>query len=267
MRSGERRMLRLPWARGAAWIVLVAAAAASSTACASAPPRGDSIAAEQAQQLAEEMGTAMTPPVIFSREADWFVVEHIAASNDPSRGIRVEALAWSGTSGSGDGAEIDVRITIDVPAHSATRIFEASYGPGSATRCYRYHVVGSRFYDTLKFDEIVCTNDAAPALPVPDPPPALPADAQATISRVLTYATSGSLAADLRVAFPQDFITVESDSVGEVLVAAVGVPSERECIVAVRGADGAIERVGFDPMWIEPGEAGCSTRLYTSPPL
>lgn len=259
-------MLRLPWVRGAAWIVLVAAAV-SSTACASAPPRGDLIAAEQAQQVAEEIGAAMTPPVIFSREADWFVVEHIAASNDPARGIRVEALAWSGTSGSGDGAEIEVRITVDVPAHSATRIFEASYGPGSATRCYRYHVVGNRFYDTLKLEEITCTTAAAPALPVPAPLPALPADAEATITRVLTDATPGSLAADLGVAFPQNFITVESDSVGEVLVAAVGVSSERECIVAVRDADGAIERVGFDPIWIEPGKAGCSTRLYTNPPL
>lgn len=76
--------------------------------------------------------------------------------------------------------------------------------------------------------------------------PALPLDAEGTLTQILSVATTAqSLNADLKRAFPQDFITIEWAASEDELVAAVGVPSERDCLVFVRHADGSIERVGF----------------------
>ena len=49
------------------------------------------------------------------------------------------------------------------------------------------------------------------------------------------------------------------------LVAAVGVPPERDCVVVIRTPDGDTRRIGFDRAQLEPGETGCGTALYTRP--
>ena len=227
---------------------------------------GGSLAADQAEAVARQIGADMTPPVLHDREAAWLVQEDVARADDPERGIHVEALDWSGRSGEGEGARIDVRITVDVDATTAATLGESSTEAGSATRCWRYAVVGFRYYDTLGLDEIECTDEPAPAAPTAVELPALPEDAEALVTQVLTAASPESLAGDLEAAFPQDSVTTESDVDDGELVAAVGVPAERDCLVMVRDAAGTVTRQSYDPVWLEPGELGCSTMLYTSPP-
>ncbi|MET8230378.1 hypothetical protein ABZS77_06845 [Micromonospora sp. NPDC005298] len=70
----------------------------------------------------------------------------------------------------------------------------------------------------------------------------------------------------MRAAFPEQRVTVDTTTHEGVLVAAVGVPAERDCLLPIRTAGGAVESPGYDPTWLEPGETGCRTGLYTSPP-
>jgi hypothetical protein len=36
--------------------------------------------------------------------------------------------------------------------------------------------------------------------------------------------------------------------------------------VVIRTPDGSTKSIGFDRIWLEPGEMGCGTGLYTHPP-
>lgn len=60
-------------------------------------------------------------------------------------------------------------------------------------------------------------------------------------------------------------IDVATNDRGE-LVVAVGVASARDCVLRVRAESGEVTQPAYDRIWLEPGELGCSTRLYTSPP-
>lgn len=253
--------------RTAAGIVLALGVALAATSCSTAS-KGDSVAADRARDLADQIGVDLAPPVIRTRDAGWLVATHVVRRDDPSAGVHVDALRWSGSSGTAPGAQIDVRIRIEEPSHTATTIGEASYEAGSATKCFHYDVVGYQFHDTLVPKEISCPAVTVPPTPTPTALPALPDDAEALVDTALTASSSSrSLRAALRAAFPQSFITIDTTRTDDgVLVAAVGVPEERDCLVAVRGADGAVQRIAFDPVWIEPGETGCATALYTNPP-
>jgi hypothetical protein len=39
-----------------------------------------------------------------------------------------------------------------------------------------------------------------------------------------------------------------------------------DCLLMVKRPDGTIDLPGYDRIWLAPGELGCSTDLYTSPP-
>lgn len=253
--------------RAAAGIVLALGVALAVTSCSTAS-KGDAVAADRAQDLAEQIGADLAPPVIRTRDAGWLVATHVVRRDDPGAGVHVEALRWSGSSGTAPGAQIDVRIRIEEPSHTATSIGEASYEAGSATKCYHYDVVGYQFHDTLQPKAISCPKVSVPPTPTPTALPALPDDAEALVGTALTASsTSKELRSALRSAFPQTFITIDTTRTDDgVFVAAVGVPEERDCLVAVRGTDGVVQRIGFDPVWIEPGETGCTTALYTNPP-
>lgn len=230
---------------------------------------GEAAARRAVQEVAEEIGEQLTPPVIRVREADWLVVNEVASHDDAERGVRVEPLSWSGTTGPADdgaGARITVRITVQLPAKTSSTLFGESYAASSATRCYRYGVIGFRFFDTLQFEEIACTSEAAPALPTPETIPALSEDAEAVLGAVLRDATAEDVDAAVADAFPQPEVTTQTEVVGGELVASVGIPVERDCLVMVRRVTGVVERLAFDSEWLEPGELGCSTRLYTAPP-
>lgn len=254
--------------RRMAAVVTVLIAAFTLTACS---PTGESVAAGRVEAIAGELGESLAPPFIFSRDADWLVVRDIPQLNDSAGNderVSVEALNWSGNSSDEAGAQIEVRIRVEVDTHHAATIGGISYDAGSATRCYHYAVIGYRFYDTLSRNDIPCPDGPAPPLPTPTPIPALPDDAGDRLTAVLLATTPEAVEGDVRESFPQPFVSVETVAVDGQIIAAVGVPVERECIVAVRDIDGVvIVYGGFDREWLQPGELGCSTELVTNPPL
>lgn len=129
--------------------------------------------------------------------------------------------------------------------------------------CYRYVL---QLYRYTRHEQIDCPDVERPPIPVPEVVPALPDDARQRIEAALGSATPESLASDVRAAFPEEFIKVETTVHGGELVAAVGIPAERECLLAVRRVDGTIHYPSYDQVWLEPGELGCSVALYTAPP-
>lgn len=92
-----------------------------------------------------------------------------------------------------------------------------------------------------------------------------PPDAEDRLAAALRTATPETLPGLVRAAFPQPGIGVDTTTDQGVLVAAVGVAAERDCIVMIRTADGATTRVAFDRIQLEPGESGCHPSLYTDP--
>ena len=265
-------MTRRPVYLSVAAAVAVASVLASCSLADLTRQSGDRIAEAQAESIVAEIGDAMTPPVIHDRPADYLVATHVpmySQEHGDGRSTLVEALSWSGSSGSEGGAQIDLRITVEVPAASSGTIGGSSNDAGSAERCFHLVVVGNRFYDNLAITDVDCPDPAvaAPPLPVPDPLPALPADARDILARVLEATTPESLHDDVADAFPEDFIVTSTEVHEGSLVAAVGVPIERECIVGIRDPDGAVSFGSFDPVWAQPGETGCAPGLVLRPPL
>ncbi|MFF5052256.1 hypothetical protein ACFY1S_03600 [Micromonospora sp. NPDC000663] len=195
--------------------------------------------------------------------------EYIAATGVPpvaagdSSPVRVEALAWSGRTAPHEQAVIDVRIAVTVTEDHGASFGDLGHSAGQATRCYRYRL---ELHSATSRQEIDCPAVATPPVPSAAPVPALPDDARARLTAALRAATASTLAGAVRAAFPERHVTVDTATHEGALVAAVGVPAERECLLLVRTAGGAIESPGYDPAWLEPGETGCGIRLYISPP-
>ena len=189
--------------------------------------------------------------------------EQLAGSQTGGSSLRIDPVAWSGRVTGSEQASVDVRFTATVRARNAMGFGDGGHTAGSATMCYRYLL---QLYRYAERDEIDCPDIADPPTPVPEVIPALPDDARERLEAVLLAATPHSLADDLRAAFPDEFITIDSVTYGDELVAAVGVPAERDCLVGVRRGDGTIDYPAFDRVWLEPGELGCRVTLYTAPP-
>ncbi len=189
--------------------------------------------------------------------------ERLSASAMGGSSLRVEPVAWSGRVTGNEQASIDIRFTATVPRREMVSFGDSGNTAGSATLCYRYLL---QLYQYTEREEIDCPDIDDPPTPVPEVIPALPDDASDRLSAVLLAATPDSLQTDVRAAFPDEFITVDTTTHGGELVAAVGVPAERDCLVAVRRVDGTIAYPGYDRIWLEPGEVGCRVSLYTAPP-
>ncbi|SIR52293.1 hypothetical protein [Microbacterium sp. RURRCA19A] len=177
--------------------------------------------------------------------------------------VIVTPVVWSG-GGSSDGpAIVDVRIDAEIAAVEGA-LWAKGNSSGSAAGCYRFTIPVGAY---ARSEPIDCPAAAAPAEPpVTTTPAVLPADAE---ERVRAALAAGDASVDsVRAAFPEPSVTVEvtTTDAGET-VAAVGVPASRDCVVLVRRSDGVIDPVDFRRISLEPGEAGCSTTLYTNPPF
>ena len=187
--------------------------------------------------------------------------------------ITVDALAWQGTT-RGDGtATVELRVRADAESYSPGSIGQQGYPAGSAVRCYRVTVTGQRGSEQADLEHIGCPDGSPPARPTPTVPPPLDEPEAAALLEIVGAAAptrdgATTLAAQLELRFPADAYVVETDFADQRLIAAVGLAdSPIDCLVVVRPADGAPERVGgFPPEWLMPGETGCSTRLVTAPP-
>ncbi|QLQ40501.2 hypothetical protein [Micromonospora robiginosa] len=256
--SGRRARLR---AAGVATMVALAL-----TGC--GEHRGDVLAADaataDAKSLNEALGDRNRP-----RDAATIAATEILGEARPlappeeGSTVRREALAWSGRVSGDEHATIDVRFVASVPERSAGSFGDTGHSAGEATRCYRYEL---RMYRETSYREIDCPSGAAPPPPSAAPVPKVPDDGSARLTAVLRTATPQTLAGKVRAAFPQEWITVDTTTHEGALVAAVGVPAERDCLLLVRTPAGRIEAPGYDRVWLEPGEIGCRTALYTAPP-
>ena len=230
------------------------------------PEDGEDVARDwirsEAARLEEDLGHISN-----QRNAETFAARMIerqpVPGSSPEDSLLIEPVAWSGRTFGDEVTTIDVRFTATVAVRSAAGFGERGTTAGSATMCYRYVL---QLYRYTQREQIDCPDVEQPPIPVPEVVPALPPDARQRIETALLSATPESLASDVRAAFPEEFIRVDATVHGGELVAAVGIPAERECLLAVRQVDGAINYPGYDPVWLEPGELGCSVALYTAPP-
>lgn len=249
---------------GAAVVLLLIASASGCAALFSSD--GDDVARRGAVDVAEQIGAHSdnTAEVTVEEIVTWWVLE---APGVAAGGAEVDALAWSGAIGSPGGASVDVRIHVEVGAYSSPTIGGRSHSAGAATVCYR--LVWER-YEQARRSEIPCP-DAAPP---PPPPPVLPerpdltAQDSARVAEILgSVSEVDAIDAALREAFPADDHRIEVTSWNGETVVAVGIPAERECILVVRSETGALSSPSYRRISLEPGEAGCTTALYTNPPF
>ncbi|MFJ1539072.1 hypothetical protein ACIODS_11075 [Micromonospora chalcea] len=220
-------------------------------------------AAAEAKQLNTELGHRNRVRDAGSIAAAEIVQQAPGATSGGGETVRREALAWSGRTAGDERATVDVRFVVTVPERPPVSIGGASNTAGEATRCYRYEF---QLYRYTTYREIDCPSGAAPSPPTAAPVPSLPEDGRQRLTAVLRTATPDTLAGAVRAAFPQDWITVDTAVHEGALVAAVGVPAERDCLLLVRTPAGKIESPGYDRIWLEPGEIGCRTALYVAPP-
>lgn len=253
--------------------VAVGLIAACGTGCVLArrainPADGGSVAQdaaeEQAQRLSTRLGYRDRPRDAESIAATEVTTDPGTQNADAApQTTQLVPLAWSGRVYADERATIDVRFTVTVTAYDPPVFGARGNSAGSATRCYRYTL---QLYRDTTHREIGCPAVADPPRPSAAPVLRLPADASDRLAAALRGATTPqSLAGAVRAAFPQDGFTVDTATAGDTLVAAVGVPAERDCVVMIRTAGGATEAVGYDPVQLEPGETGCRTALYTHP--
>lgn len=217
------------------------------------------LAATEAAQLWKDLGHRNRV-----REA-----EHIAATEIPTESegldltVRREPLRWSGRTAVDEQATIDVRFVVTVAEQPPVSIGGRGNSAGQAARCYRYVL---ELYRYTSYHEIDCPSPTVVRPPTTSPVPRLPDDGRERLAAVLRTATPETLAGAVRAAFPEQHITVDTVTHEGALVAAVGVPAERDCLLMVRAPGGTIESPGYDAVWLEPGEMGCRTGLYVSPP-
>ncbi|MEU7797835.1 hypothetical protein AB0B10_01025 [Micromonospora arborensis] len=224
---------------------------------------GDSMARDaataEAKSLNESLGHRSR-----ARDAEYIAAtEILEEANGSASDVRREPLAWSGRTTGGQQATIDVRFVATVEEDSGNTFGDLGNSAGQATRCYRYLL---ELYRYTSFEEIDCPSVATPPVPTAAPIPTLPDDARDRLTAALRTATPDTLANRVRAAFPEKHVIVDTVTHENALVTAVGVPAERDCLLLVRTPDGAIESPGYDRIWLEPGEIGCRTGLYVSPP-
>ena len=187
-----------------------------------------------------------------ARDAEYIaateIPEELPAASADMR-LRLTPVAWSGRISSDEQATVDVR-------------FEEAGRPGGAAVCFRFTL---QMYRYTTYKGVDCPANAAPPSPSASPPPSLPPDASDRLAAVLRTATPETLAAAVRAEFPAG-IGVDTETREGVLIAAVGIAAERDCIVMIRTPDGKTGPVGFNRVQLEPGELGCGTGLYTDPP-
>ena len=245
-------------------VAVAAVLATSLSGCASS---GDQYASSVADAVAAKFGESISPPEINDRTADYLVSASLPSLNrdDGDTRVAVEALSWKGRTGSGDGAEIDIRVVVTVDEHVPTTFNDRSRSAGSITRCYHLAAIGYRYYDRLQSSTYPCPTTAAPPAPSAVPLPALPTDTMDRLTVALESTDAQKLQRDVSAAFPGGGVTVKTASANGELIAAVGLPAERDCVVAVRRPSGVARFSDYDPIQLMPGETGCSPELYLHP--
>lgn len=226
---------------------------------------GDRLAIRGAENVAAQIGSHRdnTAEVTIEEMVTWWVPDTPITAGPGL--ATVEALAWSGQIASDSEATIDLRIHVEVEAYRSPSIGGRSNSAGEATVCYR--LVWPRYEEAAR-SEIPCHDTAPPPRPVLPEPPALTDDDTALVANILaTVSGLEAIEAALRGAFPDEFYSIDTELWHSEAVVALGIPSERECILIVRNNAGELSYPSYRRISLEPGETGCATALYTNPPF
>ncbi|MFG2037904.1 hypothetical protein [Dactylosporangium sp. NPDC048998] len=237
-------------------------AAVALTGCGTGPLDGGSLARDIAEQEAARLNDKFGHRDRV-RDAEYIAATEVPKGAQTDGETHITPVGWSGRTTGDEKATIDVRFAVTVPERHAATLGDRGNSAGSATRCYRYVL---QLYRYTEYHKIGCPAIATPPVPSASPVLTLPGDATDRLAAALRTATPDTLSGAVRAAFPQDGISVDTVTHEGILVAAVGVPAERDCILMIRTADGATKQLGYDPVQLEPGELGCSVGLYTNPP-
>lgn len=252
----------------AAALALAVVAAVVLTGCAAG---GNGLSRTLSDQAAAAVAAKLDSVGEGERTAEQIVSEEVFAADVRSGSVPVVTssitpVAWSGTTvDEAGGARIVIRVTTEVQRADAVSIGGTSYSAGSDEGCYEIRVT-SWSHDESTPRRVDCPEGADPARPSARyVPPSLPAD---DVIVEAVRGASDAAAARLKVLGSADEgVVVEAIDFDGGIVAAVGVPSERECTLAVRDAAGEVRLSGVgNPEWLLPGEIGCSIDLITNPP-
>lgn len=252
----------------AAALALTVVAAIVLTGCAAG---GDALSRTLSDQAAATVAANLDSVGEGERTAEQIVSEEVFAADVRSGSVplvtsSITPVAWSGTTvDEAGGARIVIRVITEVQRADAVSVGGTSYSAGSDDGCYEIRVT------SWTHDESTPRRVGCPEGPMPEHPseryipPSLPAD---EVILEAVRGASDAAAARLKVlASADEGVVVEAIDFEGGIVAAIGVPSERECTLAVREATGEVRLSGVGkPEWLLPGEVGCSTDLITNPP-
>lgn len=223
------------------------------------PRDGDALAAERVEHvagaLADDLSHMREPLDAETVAAEWF----------HSSSATVEPLTWTGTVDDGRTATIEARVSAMVPESSTGGFFARHTSAGSAVGCYRYTV---GLGEDARYEAISCDDLPASEAPPSSNRPTFSDDAAERIEEILESSHGDDLEDALRAEFSGAEYTIDTEKTDDgQLVAAVGLDPGTKCILRVKTADGEIISPSYDRIWLEPGELGCTTRLYTAPPV
>jgi hypothetical protein len=120
-----------------ALVLLVGSALSGCTSSSSA----NVIARNETDAAAAAVARSAAAAAVGPRQADFLLASSIPPSPALPPGVTMEALTWSGNSGSAAGARFVVRISEVVDAKDAVDVGGTSNDAGSATQCYEITVV------------------------------------------------------------------------------------------------------------------------------
>lgn len=247
----------------------VAAALALVTLCAitgcTYSTSGNEIASGEADTAAAALAHSAQIAAVGPRDADFLLASSVNSSHFAPLAITVEALSWSGNSGTTNGAHFSVKINATVDAKNAVDIGGAHNDAGSATECYEITVVLKQTRPFGTSTGISCDGLTVRMLPTAGSQPILSPDALTNLEAVLATTTPARLAGDVRKAFPQKYIVIDTTDYQGRLIAALSVPTNRDCILAAREIDGSVGPIDFNKTNAGVGEQGCNTGLVTRP--
>ncbi|MFC8732604.1 hypothetical protein ACFT5B_09115 [Luteimicrobium sp. NPDC057192] len=251
-------------------VVLAVVAVPVLVAVSLRPADGDRVARDLADRvvvgIADDIATdGRTADA--DRLAQEAVTDPRVPTDVPDATYDVAPLAWSGRTDGEGGARVELVVAVDVPGESAQAIFGKERTAGSARACWRLVVRTGQ--DVADREPIPCPGGTPTATPSPTPLPTFPANAEKEVRAALDALPDDATAPAAQRALAARFaapLSVRVERDGHELVAAVGLLSTRDCVVAVRHDDErARSFTGFDRVQLDPGEVGCAPSLYLAP--
>ncbi|MBC7595108.1 MAG: hypothetical protein H7288_14400 [Kineosporiaceae bacterium] len=122
---------------------------------------GENVASDRADKIADELSAEFSSPIAPTIEAAWLItngIPRVASGPIAEEKSAVETLSARGRTTDKNGAQIEVRIHVDVPDHSGGSFGDSTYQAGQSTKCYHF---------TVKYSQVSQQGISCPKGPVP----------------------------------------------------------------------------------------------------